>query len=106
VWRQPRATIFRKEDRLKLVRIIAATAVVLLFSSPGIGSAWEPAFRVEMSSPTCIAEEQKCLDRLNERLEFFGPAHDWNQIEEALLDLQKTHPECTLLLQGAGVRGR
>jgi hypothetical protein len=91
---------------VKLIRIIAAIAMVLLFSSPGIGSAWEPALRVEMSSPTCIAEEQRCLDRLNQRLEFYGPGHDWTEIEDALLDLQKTHPECTLLLQGADIRGR
>jgi hypothetical protein len=91
---------------LKLVTIIAAIAVVLLFSSPGIGGIWEPEHRVGAASPSCDVEEQKCLDKLNQRLEFYGPIHDWTQIEDALLDLQKTHPECTLLLQGTDVRGR
>jgi hypothetical protein len=99
-------THFRKEDRLKLIRIIVAIAMVLFLTSPVIGSAWEPALRVEMPSPSCTVEEQKCLDRLNQRLDAYGRIRDWNQIEDALLDLQKTHPECALLLQGTDFLGR
>jgi hypothetical protein len=91
---------------LRFVKIIAAIAVALLLVSPGIGSAWEPALRVEMSSPSCTAEAQKCLEKLNQRLEFYSRTHDWTEIENALLDLQKTHPECALLLQGSDLRTR
>jgi hypothetical protein len=99
-------TCFRKEDRLKLIRIILAFAMALFLISPVIGSAWDPVPRVEMSSPSCTVEEQKCLDRLNQRLESYGRIHDWTQIEDALLDLQKTHPECAMLLQGTDFHGR
>jgi hypothetical protein len=39
------------------------------------------------------------------RLRFHGRMHDAIGIEQALLELHETDPECALLLQGRGFHG-
>ena len=78
----------------------ALAATLLLVASPGFGGTWatEPWGR---SVPrACTPEVQKCLEKLEARLQRLGIG-----IEQALLELHETDPECTLLLRSAGLYG-
>jgi hypothetical protein len=83
----------------------ALAATLLLATSPGFGGTWasEPWGR---SVPrACTPEAQKCLEKLEVRLQRLGHAHDAIGIDRALLELHETDPECALLLRGAGLNG-
>jgi hypothetical protein len=91
---------------MSLTRIPAALVATLLFAtSPGFGGTWatEPWGR---SFPrACTPEVQKCLEKLEARLQLHGRARDGIGIEWALVELHETEPECALLLRGAGLHG-
>jgi len=91
---------------MKFTQIPSAfAATLLLATSPGVGGTWatEPWGR---SLPrACTPEVQKCLEKLEARLQFLGRTHDGVGIERALLDLHETEPECALLLRSAGLKG-
>jgi hypothetical protein len=91
---------------MNLSRIPAAlVATLLLATSPGFGGTWatEPWGR---SVPrACTPEVQKCLEKLEARLQRLGHTHDGIGIDRALLELHETDPECALLLRGAGLYG-
>lgn len=79
---------------------IALAATLLLATSPGFGGTWatEPWGR---SVPrACTPEAQKCLEKLETRLQRHGIG-----IERALLELHETDAECELLLRDAGMAG-
>lgn len=83
----------------------ALGATLLLATSPGFGGTWatEPWSR---SVPrACTPEVQKCLEKLEARLQRQGHTHDGIGFERALLELHETDPECALLLRGAGLYG-
>ena len=83
----------------------ALGATLLLATSPGFGGTWatEPWSR---SVPrACTPEAQKCLEKLEARLERLSHAHDGIGIERALIELHEADPECALLLRGAGLSG-
>jgi hypothetical protein len=86
---------------MNLSRIPAALVATLLFAtSPGFGGTWatEPWGR---SVPrACTPEAQKCLEKLEARLQRHGIG-----IERALFELHETDPECALLLRDAGMAG-
>lgn len=90
---------------MRLVKIAAALAIALFATSPVLGSSWDPQSIAGLSPPSCTLEQQRCLERLEQQLQFYGDTYGWTQVEDALLELQKTHPECPLLLQGTGLHG-
>ncbi len=85
---------------MTLDQIAAALAAAsLLTASTGSGDAWEGFPRA------CTPEVQRCLDKLEWRLRLHDSVHDWARIEQALLELHATDPECALLLQGRALHG-
>ncbi|MCG6875596.1 MAG: hypothetical protein LJE97_10950 [Betaproteobacteria bacterium] len=93
---------------MRLDQIAVALAAALIAASPGMGSAWEYGFFPEDLRPSCTAELQKCLEKREKlalQLGVYGRAHDWGQIENALLRLNETDPQCAQLLQGMGRDG-
>ena len=83
----------------------ALAAASLLAASPGFGRSWEDNPWARSSARACTPEVQRCLEKLEARLHFHGRIHDWLEIENALLELHQTDPECALLLQGRGFHG-
>jgi hypothetical protein len=84
---------------MKFTLISTVLAATLLLAT-GFGGTWatEPWGR---SVPrACTPELQKCLEKLEARLQ-----RHWIGIERALLELQETDPECALLLRDAGMAG-
>jgi len=83
----------------------ALAATLLLATAPGLGGTWatEPWGR---SVPRgCTPEAQKCLEKLEARLQRLGDTRDGIGIERALLELHETDLECALLLRSAGLYG-
>ena len=80
----------------------ALAAALLLTTSPGFGATWEadPSAR-----RACTPELQKCLEKLELRLQLHGRIHDGTRLERALLELQETDPECALMLRDRGLHG-
>jgi len=83
---------------------IAALGVALLAAAPGIGGTPEPAPAAHALQLACTAEMQRCLERLERRLDHGRGAHVTRR-EAAMLRLLETDPECGLLLQGTGLHG-
>ena len=91
---------------MKFTLILAALAATLLLAaSPGIGGTWTTEPWGPSAPRACTSEAQKCLEKLEARLQLHGHAHDGIGIERALLELHETDPECALLLRGAGLYG-
>lgn len=91
---------------MKFTLILTALAVILLLAaSPGLGGTWatEPWHR---SVPrACTPEVQKCLEKLEARLQRQGHAHEGIGFERALLELHESDPDCAVLLLVAGLYG-
>jgi len=83
----------------------ALAAASLLTGLPGFGDTWAAEPWLRTFPKACTPEMQRCLDKLELRLRFHGRIHDWLEIENALLELHETDPECALLLQGRGFHG-
>jgi len=83
----------------------ALAAALLLAGSPGFSDTWAAEPWARSFPKACTPEMQRCLDKLELRLRFHGRIHDWLEIENALLELHETDPECVLLLQGRGFHG-
>jgi hypothetical protein len=83
----------------------ALAAASLLAASPALGDTWAAEPWARGFPRTCTPEVQRCLDKLEMRLRFHGRMHDAIGIEQALLELHETDPECALLLRGRGFHG-
>ena len=91
---------------MKLDPLIATLITALMAAAPTLdGPRAQEAFR-QASLPSCTSEMQRCLEKLDRRLELHEHRHDWNRIERAFAKLLDTDPECALLLQGTGLRSR
>ncbi len=86
-------------------RAAAFAAALLLTGLPGFGDTWAAEPWLRTFPKACTPEMQRCLDKLELRLGFDGRIHDWLEIENALLALHQTDPECALLLQSRGFHG-
>jgi len=83
----------------------ALAAASLLAASPGSADAWAAEPWARSFPKACTPEMQRCLEKLELRLRFHGRIHDWLEIEDALLELHETDPECALLLRSRGFHG-
>ncbi len=91
---------------MTLHRLAAALAAAsFLAASPAVGDAWAAEPWAGSSPRACTREMQRCLDKLELRLGFHGRIHNWLEIENALLELQETDPECAELLRSTGFHG-
>jgi hypothetical protein len=93
---------------LRLDRIAAVLLAAILATSSASGGAWERDHSASAFQPSCTAELQRCLAKLETlqlRQQFYEGIEDWSRVERALLRLQETNPECALLLEGAGLQG-
>ena len=88
---------------MKLDPFIAVLVTVLVAAVPTLDGAGAEAFQ-RTSLPSCTSEMQRCLDKLDRRLDLSVHRHDWSRIESAYAKLLDTDPECVLLLQGTGLR--
>jgi hypothetical protein len=82
--------------------IIGAT--LLLVVPAGHSGSWEAEPWGRSFPRACTAEVQRCLDKFETRLRLHSTL-DGGAVEQALLELHATDPECALLLQGAGMQG-
>jgi len=86
---------------MKLEHIAAALVTALLLAVLlGFGDTWAAEPWAGRFPRACTPEVQRCLDKLEVRLGFHGRIHNWLEIENALLDLHETDPECALVLRG------
>ena len=90
---------------MKLDPLIAALATALLATAPGPDGTWAQERFAQVVHPSCTSELQRCLDKLDRRIDLHEHGRDWSKIESALVKLLDTDPECALLLQGTGLRG-
>jgi hypothetical protein len=98
--------LFSSEDRLILDQITAALVATSLLAAPsGSAAGWDDERWARAFPRSCAPELQRCLEKLETRLQFHGRVHDWLGIEQALRELHETDPECALLLRGAGLYG-
>jgi hypothetical protein len=89
---------------MRLHHIAAALAAAsLLTASPGSGDARAAEAWARVFPPACTPEAQRCLEKLETQLYFHGRAHDAIGIEQALLELEETDPECAFLLRSVGL---
>jgi hypothetical protein len=85
---------------MRLTQIPASLLATLLFAtSPGFGGTWAAEPWARSFPQACTPEMQKCLEKLEARLQLHGRTHDGIGIEQALLELHETDPACALLLQ-------
>jgi hypothetical protein len=91
---------------MNLTRILAALVATLLFATPpGFGGTSQAEPWARSFPRACTPEVQKCLEKLEARLELHGHARDGTGIEQALLELHETDPSCALLLRSGGLHG-
>jgi hypothetical protein len=83
--------------------VLAAT--LLLATPPGFGGTWTTEPWGRRVPRACTSEVQKCLEKLESRLQLHGHTHDGIGIERALLELDEAEPECALLLRSVGLSG-
>jgi hypothetical protein len=83
----------------------ALAATLLLATSPGFGGTWTTGPWGPSAPRACTSEAQKCLEKLEARLQLYGHTHDGVGIERALLELHETDPECALQLRSAVLTG-
>jgi hypothetical protein len=91
---------------MRLTAFPAALAATLLFAtSSGFGGTWATVPWAGSSARACTADMQKCLEKLEARLQLHGHSLDRLDIERALLELNESDPECALRLRSAGLFG-
>jgi hypothetical protein len=83
----------------------ALAATLLLAMAPGFGGTRTTEPWGWSVPRACTSEAQKCLEKLEARLQLHGHTHDGIGMARALLELHETDPECALLLRSAGLSG-
>ena len=83
----------------------ALAATLLLAASPGFGGTWTTEPWGPSAPRACTSEGQKCLEKLEARLQLYAHARDGTGLERAMLELHETDPECALLLRSAVLTG-
>jgi hypothetical protein len=78
----------------------ALVAVSLVAAVPGSDAAGAPDLWGRAVPKACSPEVQRCLEKLEARMLLMGRSLDGANIEQALLELQSTDPECALMLEG------
>jgi hypothetical protein len=84
---------------MKLAHAIAVVAAIALAGLPGAGAAGASEPWGRALPQACTPELQRCLEKLEARLIILGRTLDAAAIDQALLELHQTDPECALQLE-------